>query len=55
MNSSIIRYILGNVLKMEAIFLLLPCLAACIYQEQTGIYYLGISQFFWRSPFLVIR
>ena len=43
MNSSIIRYILGNVLKMEAIFLLLPCLAACIYQEQTGIYYLGTA------------
>lgn len=43
MNSSIIRYILGNVLKIEAAFMLLPCLVAVIYQEQTGFYYLGVA------------
>lgn len=43
MNSSIIRYILGSVLKIEAILLLLPCLTALIYREQTGSYYLASS------------
>lgn len=37
MNSSIIRYILGHVLKIEALVLLLPCFVAFIYQETTGI------------------
>lgn len=36
MNSSIIRYILGQVLKIEALFLLLPCIIAIIYREKTG-------------------
>ncbi len=40
MNSSIIRYILGHVLKIEAIFLLLPCLVAVIYGETTGFSFL---------------
>lgn len=40
MNTSIIRYILGQVLKLEGIFLLLPCLVAGIYQEQQGFYFL---------------
>jgi trk system potassium uptake protein TrkH len=40
MNRSIIRYILGQVLKLEAVLLILPCLIALIYQEYQGIYYL---------------
>ena len=43
MNSSVIRYILGHVLKIEGIMLLAPCLVAVIYREQVGIYYLGVS------------
>lgn len=43
MNSSIIRYILGSVLKVEAVLLLLPCLTAVIYQESVGLYYLGVA------------
>lgn len=39
MNRSIIRYILGQVLKLESAFLLLPCIVALIYHEQQGIYY----------------
>lgn len=35
-----IRYILGQVLKLEAMLLLLPCLVALIYQEQQGYFYL---------------
>lgn len=37
MNSSIIRYILGHVLKIEALVLLLPCFVAFIYKEEAGI------------------
>ena len=40
MNSSIIRFILGNVLKTEAVLLLLPCLIALIYTEPEGVWYL---------------
>ena len=40
MNTSMIRYILGHVLKIEAILLLLPCLTAVYYQEIQGVYYL---------------
>ena len=40
MNKSMIRYILGSVLKIEGTLLLLPCLTAVIYQESEGIYFL---------------
>ena len=40
MNSSIVRIIIGQVLKVEAALLLLPCITALVYQEQVGIYYL---------------
>ena len=36
MNISIIRYILGSVLKFEAALMLLPCLAAVNYRETSG-------------------
>lgn len=39
MNTSIIRYILGYILKLEGFFMLLPCIIALIYQEkQIGTY-----------------
>ena len=40
MNSSIIRFVLGYVLKMEAVLMLLPCIVAVLYREQTGFAYL---------------
>ena len=43
MNSSIIRYILGNVLKTEAALLLLPCLIALLYRESAGLWYLPVA------------
>ncbi|MDE6742271.1 MAG: TrkH family potassium uptake protein [Lachnospiraceae bacterium] len=43
MNGSIIRYILGYVLKIEAALMLLPCLVALIYQEKEGLYYLMVA------------
>jgi len=43
MNSSIIRYILGQVLKVFAILLLLPCIVAIVYREKEGLAFLGIA------------
>ena len=43
MNGSIIRYILGNVLKLESMFLLFPSVTALIYQEKEGAWYVMIS------------
>lgn len=40
MNTSVIRYILGSVLKLEGVLLLLPCVVAVIYQETSGFYFL---------------
>ncbi len=45
MNVSIIRYILGSVLKICALFLLLPCMVAIIYREYVGVYYLLTAAF----------
>ena len=38
MNISIIRYILGSVLKFEAALMLLPCLVAVIYRESYRLF-----------------
>ncbi|MGN0165566.1 MAG: TrkH family potassium uptake protein [Lachnospiraceae bacterium] len=43
MNSSIIRYILGQVIKIEGALLLLPCIISVIYGENEGFYFLGVS------------
>lgn len=43
MNSSIIRFILGYILKTEAALLLLPCLIALIYTEHEGLWYLPVA------------
>lgn len=47
MNRSIISYILGWVLKLEGMFLLIPCLVAVAYREESGWYFLatGIAAF----------
>ncbi|MCR5398579.1 MAG: TrkH family potassium uptake protein [Lachnospiraceae bacterium] len=43
MNSSMVRIILGHILKIEAGFLLLPCLVALIYGEKVGLIYLAVA------------
>lgn len=40
MNYSIMRYVLGWIIKVEGIFLLLPLLTAVIYKEQAGYSFL---------------
>ena len=36
MNTSIIRYIVGYILKIEAALLLIPSIVAAIYREPEG-------------------
>lgn len=43
MNTSIIRYILGHVIKLEGFFLLLPCVMAVIFHEKELFTYLALS------------
>ncbi len=43
MNRSIIKYVLGTVLKIEGALLLLPCLISIIYREQEGIAFFLVS------------
>ena len=43
MGNTIIRYILGQVLKIQAILMLLPCLVALIYREHVGVYYFATA------------
>lgn len=45
MNTSMIRFILGNILKLQALFLLLPCATALIYQENTFASYISVALF----------
>ena len=45
MNLSMIRFILGSVLKLYALFLLLPILTSLIYREDTLYVYLGVAVF----------
>lgn len=43
MNGSIIRYILGQVLKIEGALMMVPCLTALVYQESVGFSYLTVA------------
>ena len=43
MNTSIIRYILGQVLRLEGLFMFLPCVVALIYGEVSGFAFLGTA------------
>ncbi len=43
MNNSMIRIIIGHIMKIEAAFLLLPCIVALIYGESEGWTYLAVA------------
>ncbi len=55
MNYSIIRYILGCLLKFEAAFLALPALVGLIYQEKAGFSYLITAVICLLLGFLLAR
>lgn len=52
MNYSIIIYIIGMILKIEAVFMALPAITAFIYQETSGVAFLITIAFSWSSGFL---
>ena len=43
MNRGIIRFVLGSVIKIEALLLLIPVICALIYREQEGFSYLTVA------------
>ena len=43
MNFSVILYLLGNVLLLEGVLMLLPCVTALIYREPQGVIYLLVA------------
>lgn len=43
MNTSIIRYILGHIIKLEGFFMLLPCVIAVIFHEKELFTYLAMA------------
>ena len=43
MNVSIIRYILGHIIKLEGFFMLLPCVIAIVFNEKELFTYLAMS------------
>ncbi len=43
MNRKMVGYILGHVLKIEALLMLLPCITALIYKETEGWSFLAVS------------
>lgn len=43
MNTSIIRYILGHIIKLEGFFMLLPCVIALIFHEKELFVYLAMA------------
>lgn len=53
MNKSVIRFLMGKVLKTEAVLMVLPCLVALIYREAEGIYYLFTLALCWILGFLL--
>ena len=53
MNTRIIRFVLSNVLKLEALLLLLPCAVALIYAEKNGIYFLITAAISLAAGFLI--
>ncbi len=43
MNRGIIRYVLGSVIKIEALLLLAPIITALVYQEPQGLAYIAVA------------
>ncbi|MBR1421984.1 MAG: TrkH family potassium uptake protein [Ruminococcus sp.] len=55
MNRSIIKYVLGHVLKIESLLMLLPCAVSIFYGEKVGIYYLCVAAVCFGLSWLMIR
>lgn len=53
MNRRMIIYTLGKMVRIEGFLLVLPFIVSCIYQETTGIYFLGCSVLAYFIGFLL--
>lgn len=53
MNSSMVRVIIGHVMKIEGVFLMLPCFVALIYGESQGIVYFTVGMLSVFAGFLL--
>lgn len=43
MNRSIIRFVLGHVLRIEGLLLFLPAIVSGVYKEHEGLYYVSVA------------
>lgn len=43
MNTSMIRYVLFQVMRIEGVFMLLPCIVSALYHDSVGLVYLIIA------------
>ncbi len=55
MNYGSIRYIMGAILRVEALLMLLPIITAVIYRESTGIYFVIVAVASFIVGFLLSR
>lgn len=55
MNTKMIKYLVGYILKTEALLMLLPCLVALVYREKTGYYFLFGSVICALAGYLISR
>lgn len=55
MNTKMIKYLVGYILKTEALLMLLPCLVALVYREKTGYYFLFASVICALAGYLISR
>ena len=55
MNSSIIRFILGHVLRIEGMLLFLPAFISGFYHENEGLYYVTVAILCLLLGFLMTR
>ncbi|MGN0157796.1 MAG: TrkH family potassium uptake protein [Brotaphodocola sp.] len=53
MNISIITYFLGWVLGIEGALMVIPCIIALIYQEISGLYFVGVGAFCFVAGWLM--
>jgi len=55
MNRKMVLYILGYVLKVEAVLMIFPMVTAIIYRELTGLVFLGVAAACGLAGYLICR
>ncbi|MBQ9518401.1 MAG: TrkH family potassium uptake protein, partial [Firmicutes bacterium] len=55
MNYAIILFIIGCVIRVEALFMLLPGLVSLIYHEKSGLLFFPLAAVFYALGYLMSR